>query len=66
MGREDEIRQIAYHMWELEDRPEGKELEFWLMAENIWEINHRTGRHPSVVNPPPPEPDIRCDEHSGS
>jgi hypothetical protein len=42
MNREEEIRKIAYHMWDLEGRPEGHSLEYWLMAESIWEINHKS------------------------
>ncbi len=42
MNREEEIRKIAYTMWDLEGRPEGKSLEYWLAAETIWEINHQT------------------------
>ncbi len=41
MDREEEIRKIAYHMWDLEGRPEGHAEEYWLMAESIWEINHQ-------------------------
>ena len=41
MDREEEIRKIAYRMWELEGRPEGHDLDYWLMAESIWEINNR-------------------------
>ncbi len=41
MGREEEISKIAYHMWDLEGRPEGHSLEYWLLAESIWEINHQ-------------------------
>ncbi len=40
MSREEEIQKIAYHMWDLEGRPEGRSLEYWVMAESIWEINH--------------------------
>ncbi len=41
MTREEEIQKIAYHMWDLEGRPEGHNLEYWLLAESIWEINHK-------------------------
>jgi hypothetical protein len=36
-GREDEIRTIAYGIWEKENRPRGRALEEWLNAEVIWE-----------------------------
>lgn len=39
-GNQDEdrlrrIREIAYDLWEKEGRPEGREHEFWLRAEEI-------------------------------
>ena len=37
IGREDEIRTIAYDIWEKENRPDGREVEHWLKAETIWE-----------------------------
>ncbi|HVP57014.1 MAG TPA: DUF2934 domain-containing protein [bacterium] len=36
MGREDEIRLIAYGIWEEEGRPDGRHLDHWLRAEIIW------------------------------
>jgi hypothetical protein len=40
MGREDEIRLIAYFMWEEEGRCDGCDIEHWLRAEAIWEEKH--------------------------
>ena len=37
MGREDEIRVIAYHIWEEEGYCDGHDCEHWLKAEVIWE-----------------------------
>jgi len=37
MGREDEIRLIAYSIWEEEGHPDGKDYEHWLRAEATWE-----------------------------
>ena len=37
MGREDEIRIIAYRIWEEEDCCDGRHCEHWLKAEVIWE-----------------------------
>ncbi len=36
-GREDEIRTIAYGIWEKENRPRERAVEEWLKAEIIWE-----------------------------
>lgn len=33
MNREQEIREVAYRLWEQAGRPEGRALEFWLKAE---------------------------------
>jgi hypothetical protein len=37
MGREDEIRLIAYSIWEQERRLDGHDWEHWYKAEIIWE-----------------------------
>ena len=37
MGREDEIRIIAYRIWEEEDCCDGRDCEHWLKAEVIWD-----------------------------
>ena len=37
MAREDEIRLIAYNIWEQESCPHGKDCEHWFRAEVIWE-----------------------------
>ena len=39
--REEEIRLIAYRIWEEEGRPHGHDLEHWRNAEAIWEEQHR-------------------------
>ena len=36
MGREDEIKLIAYRMWEEEGCPNGQDCEHWFRAEVIW------------------------------
>ncbi len=43
MEREDEIRAIAYRIWEDEGRPEGRVLDHWLKAETIWQGRERAG-----------------------
>ena len=44
MGREDEIRLIAYSIWEEESCPDGRDCEHWLMAETIWEERGKSDR----------------------
>ncbi|GEM_PF-282363 len=38
--REDEIRTIAFYIWDGEDRPQGRDVKHWLKAETIWERKH--------------------------
>ena len=37
MGREDEVKLIAYKIWEEESCPDGYDCEHWFRAEAIWE-----------------------------
>ena len=37
MHHEEEVRLIAYEIWEQKGRPDGQDLEHWLRAEAIWE-----------------------------
>lgn len=36
MHHEDEVKLIAYELWEQEGRPDGQDMEHWLRAEAIW------------------------------
>lgn len=45
----DAIEQRAYELWVSEGRPEGRQLEFWLKAEQ--EISERSGQTLSGVPP---------------
>jgi hypothetical protein len=47
MAREDEIRLIAYSLWEQEACPNGKDCEHWFRAEAMWE-DHQ-GHKPAVI-----------------
>jgi hypothetical protein len=48
-GSNDAVEQRAYELWEADGRPEGRELEFWLKAEQ--EISEKTGHALSGVPP---------------
>ena len=37
MYHDEEMRLIAYRIWEEEGRPEGRDLEHWFKAEAIWQ-----------------------------
>ena len=41
IGHNDEIRQIAYNIWQEEGCPDGHEVQHWLKAETIWLEEHR-------------------------
>ena len=41
MGREDEIRLIAYSIWEEESCPDGRDCEHWFRAQAIWEEQNK-------------------------
>ncbi|MGD0588608.1 MAG: DUF2934 domain-containing protein [Thermoplasmata archaeon] len=42
MARGDEIRRMAYNLWEKEGRPEGRAFDHWLRAEAMWDSQHAT------------------------
>jgi hypothetical protein len=39
--KEDEIRRIAYNIWEQEGCPKGKRCEHWHQAEAIWQLRQK-------------------------
>jgi hypothetical protein len=41
MGREDEIRMMAYCIWEGQNYCNGNDIENWLKAEAIWEQSNK-------------------------
>ena len=41
MAKKDEIRLIAYSIWEEENCPNGKDCEHWFRAEAIWEAKQK-------------------------
>jgi hypothetical protein len=41
MEREEQIRCLAYSIWEKEGYPHGHHLEHWLKAETIWHSQFR-------------------------
>jgi hypothetical protein len=47
-NRDEEIRQIAYKLWQDAGCPEGSDVQNWLNAETIWLEQHRA---PSGAKP---------------
>jgi translation elongation factor EF-1alpha len=41
MGKEDEIRLIAYHIWQEESCQDSHDCEHWFRAEALWEKKHK-------------------------
>jgi hypothetical protein len=41
MAKEDEIRLIAYRIWEQEGCINGKDCDHWFKAESIWKDLHK-------------------------
>src|SRR3954463_1030766 len=41
--REERIRQRAYHLWEADGRPEGRDLEFWERARELVGMEESAG-----------------------
>lgn len=41
MDREEEIRLIAYYIWEKDGGVHGRDIEHWLKAEAVWETRQK-------------------------
>ena len=52
MGREDEIRLIAYSIWEEESCPDGRDCEHWFRAQAIWEEQNKKAAAKSATTKP--------------
>ena len=53
MGREDEIKIIAYRIWEEGGCCDGHNEEYWLKAEVIWEDKQNKAHAPSATKDTP-------------
>jgi len=47
MNRDEEIRRLAHQIWEAEGRPDGRHLEHWRQAEEIWEKRNAPSAAPA-------------------
>jgi hypothetical protein len=50
--REQEVRELAYRLWQEEGCPDGYEVQHWLKAEVIWQEQNRPKRKPKRSRPP--------------
>jgi hypothetical protein len=49
--RDEQIRELAYRIWQEEGYPHGYEVQHWLKAETMWLKEHRTKRIPILPKP---------------
>jgi len=49
--RDEEIRELAYRIWQAEGYPHGCEVQHWLKAEAIWLKDHRPKNKPKRSKP---------------
>ncbi|HTI82594.1 MAG TPA: DUF2934 domain-containing protein [Acetobacteraceae bacterium] len=63
-NREVRVRERAYHLWEADGRPHGREREFWERAEEIigMEENPAAGRLPNPMARSAPIPGVTVEE----
>lgn len=45
MQHDDEVREIAYGIWEEEGHPHGRDWEHWFKAEAMWQERQRQMEH---------------------
>jgi hypothetical protein len=65
--REQRIRELAYHLWEEDGRPHGRDLEYWERARELIGIEESAGAGliPNPMTHPPRnqiEPDVAVEE----
>ena len=41
IDRDEEIRQLAYRLWQESGCPNGSDLQHWLKAQELWQEKHR-------------------------
>lgn len=51
MNHDEEIRQLAYRLWQQEGCPDGCDVEHWLRAKMIWEEINRPQTEPKHSKP---------------
>jgi hypothetical protein len=39
--RDEEVRQLAYRLWQEAGCPNGTDVQHWLKAQELWQENHR-------------------------
>jgi Protein of unknown function (DUF2934) len=54
--REEQIRKLAYRIWQEEGHPHGYEVQHWLKAEAIWLEEHGAKTTPKQAKATPKQP----------
>jgi hypothetical protein len=49
--RDEQIRELAYRIWQEEGYPYGEEVQHWLKAEAIWQEKNRPISKPKTSKP---------------
>ena len=49
--RDEQVRELAYRIWQEEGYPHGNEVQHWLKAETIWLAEHRPHSEPEYSKP---------------
>jgi Protein of unknown function (DUF2934) len=48
---QEQIRELAYRIWQAEGYPHGYDVQHWLKAEAIWQEDHRSESKPKRSKP---------------
>ena len=48
---QEQIRELAYRLWQTEGYPHGYDVQHWLKAEAIWQEEHRPKSKPKRSKP---------------
>jgi Protein of unknown function (DUF2934) len=48
---QEQIRELAYRIWQAEGYPHGSDVQHWLKAEAIWQEEHRPKSKPKRSKP---------------
>ena len=48
---QEQIRELAYRIWQAEGYPHGYDVQHWLKAEAIWQEEHRPKSKPKQSKP---------------
>jgi hypothetical protein len=56
IDRNEEIRKLAYRLWQESGCPNGSDLQHWLKAQELWQENHRPKTRTKAAKAKKPKP----------